>query len=98
VTGTGPRRDRPSAERPDDAMQQKDAEPGQYLGSRRPPEYVIVVAASPWVKERFPSARANLWDALQAGKDVNRDPEPDLVLDGARDPDGGEFQRRWGCR
>ena len=44
----------------------------------RRPDYVIVVAASDWVKERFPAARANLWDALQTGKDSHRDPEPDL--------------------
>ena len=78
MTGTGPRRPRPSAEPPDGASQQKDGEPGQYPGSRRPPDYVIVVAASPWVKERYPAARANLWDALQVGKDRNHEPETDL--------------------
>ena len=57
--------------------QPEDSEPTRPPG-RRPPDYVIVVAASPWVKERSPAARANLWDALQAGKDRNRDPEPDL--------------------
>jgi hypothetical protein len=57
--------------------QQEDSEPNPASG-RRPPDYVIVVAASPWVKERFPAARANLWDALQAGKDRHRDPELDL--------------------
>jgi hypothetical protein len=56
---------------------QKDSEPNGPPG-RRPPDYVIVVAASPWVKERDPAARANLWDALQTGKDQHRDPEPDL--------------------
>jgi hypothetical protein len=44
----------------------------------RPPEYVIVVSASDWVKEHFPAAGANLWDALHTGKDRRRDPEPDL--------------------
>ena len=77
MTGARPRRHRPADERPDGPEQQKDSEPGRYLGSRRPPDYVIVVAASPWVKERYPAARFNLWDALQAGKDPNRDPEPD---------------------
>ena len=77
MTGTRPRRPRPSAEPPDSANQQQDSEPGQYLGSRRPPDYVIVVAASPWMKERYPAARANLWDALQTGKDADPDPEPD---------------------
>jgi hypothetical protein len=44
----------------------------------RPPEYVVVLSASYWVKEHFPAAGANLWDALQTGKDRHRDPEPDL--------------------
>jgi hypothetical protein len=44
----------------------------------RPPEYVIVVAASHWYKEHFPRAGANLSDALQTGKDHERQPEPDL--------------------
>ena len=44
----------------------------------RPPEYVVVVSASDWVKEHFPSAGANLWDALHAGKDRHHNPEPDL--------------------
>jgi hypothetical protein len=44
----------------------------------RPPEYVIVVCASDWVKEHFPRAGANLWDALQTGKDHQHQPEPDL--------------------
>jgi len=77
VTGLKPRRPRPSDDRPDGAKPEGSG-PGQYLGSRRPPDYVIVVAASPWVKERYPAARANLWDALQAGKDADPDPRPDL--------------------
>jgi hypothetical protein len=44
----------------------------------RRPDYVIVVAASDWFKEHFPAAAANLTDALRAGKDRHRDPEPDL--------------------
>jgi hypothetical protein len=43
-----------------------------------PPTSVIVVWASDWVKEHFPAAAANLTDALRAGKDRHRDPEPDL--------------------
>jgi hypothetical protein len=39
---------------------------------------VVVVAASDWVKDRFPAARANLWDALHAGQESHRDTEPDL--------------------
>jgi hypothetical protein len=46
-------------------------------GSRRPPAYVIIIAASDWVKERFPASRVNLWDALHTGQDRQRDPEPD---------------------
>ena len=46
--------------------------------SARPPDYVIVVAASDWVKEHFPAAGANLWDALHPRTDSHRDPEPDL--------------------
>jgi hypothetical protein len=44
----------------------------------RPPEYVIVVNASDWVKEHFPATGANLWDVLHTGHDRDRDPEPDL--------------------
>jgi hypothetical protein len=76
VTGTRPRRPRPFAQPPYGANQQKDRQPGQYLGSRRPPDCVIFFAASRWVKERFPAARANLWDAMQVSKDANRDLEP----------------------
>ena len=36
-------------------------------GSARPPDYVVVVSASDWVKEHFPAAGANLWDALHTG-------------------------------
>jgi hypothetical protein len=53
--------------------QPDDSQPG-----RRPPDYVIVVAASPWLKERFPTAAACLDDALQAGHERHREPEPDL--------------------
>ena len=57
---------------------QKDNEPGRALGSSRPPDYMVVVAASDWVKDRSPAAGANLWDALQTGEDRHRDPELDL--------------------
>ena len=50
-----------------------DGEPGH-----RRPDYVIVVAASDWLKERFPAAAESLTDALQAGQDRHREPEPDL--------------------
>jgi len=46
--------------------------------SRRPPDYVIVVAASDWMKQRYPAAAASPAQALQAGKVRHRDPEPDL--------------------
>ena len=55
-----------------------ESEPRSAPGGRRPPEYVVVVNASDWVKDRSPSRGRNLWDALQAGKDRRRDPEPDL--------------------
>jgi hypothetical protein len=54
-----------------------DSEPSRTPGTR-PPVYVIVVAASDWVKEHYPAARANLWDALSAGEDRDRECEPDL--------------------
>ncbi len=60
--------------------QEKDSEPNDP-GGRRPPDYVIVVAASPWVKERYPAARANLWDALDVGTDRHREPEPEPDLE-----------------
>jgi hypothetical protein len=50
-----------------------DSEPGH-----RPLDYVLVVAASDWTKDRFPHAGTNLTDALHAGRDRHRDPEPDL--------------------
>ena len=46
--------------------------------SRRPPDYAIVVAASDWLKERFAAAAASLTQALQAGQNRHREPEPDL--------------------
>jgi hypothetical protein len=53
--------------------QPDDSEP-----SRRPPDYVIVVAASDWLKERYPADAASLTQALLVGQDRHRDPEPDL--------------------
>ena len=56
-------------------------EPGSRGGpgnTCRPPEYLVVISASAWVKEHFPAAGANLWDALHTGKDRHPDPEPDL--------------------
>ena len=47
-------------------------------GGSRPPEYVIVLAVSDWVKEHFPGARANLQDALHPGHDRHPGSEPDL--------------------
>ena len=54
----------------------EEREPRSAPGGRRPPEYVVVVSASDWLKEHFPAAGANFWDALHSGKD--RHPEPDL--------------------
>jgi hypothetical protein len=56
----------------------EESEPRHAAGGRRPPEYVVVVSASDWVKEHFPAAGANFWDALHIGEDRRRDPEPDL--------------------
>ena len=53
-------------------------QPDDSQPSRRPPDYVIVVAASDWLKERYPDAAASLSDALQEGTDRHREPEPDL--------------------
>lgn len=57
--------------------QPEDGDSRRAVGGRHP-EYVIVVYASDWVKEHFPAAGANLWDALHAGHDRHRDPESDL--------------------
>ena len=56
--------------------QPDDSEP-----SRRPPDYVIVVAASDWLKDRYPAAAASLADALHAGQNRNREPEPEPDLE-----------------
>ena len=52
-----------------------DHEPGC-----RPPDYVIVVAASDWITDRYPAAAASLNQALHPGQDRHHDhdPEPDL--------------------
>ena len=61
--------------------QPEDNDPRRDPSSRRPPEYVVVVSASDWVKEHFPAAEANLWDALHTGTDRHRDPDPELDLE-----------------
>ena len=76
MTGTDQQQDRSPDNRHDGIKQHQDSEPGPRPVSRRPPEYVVVISASDWVKEHFPAAGVNLMDALRAGKD--RDPEPDL--------------------
>ena len=53
-------------------------QPDDSQSSRRPPDYVIVIAASDWLKERYPDAAASLTQALLAGQNRHRDPEPDL--------------------
>ena len=58
--------------------QPDDSDSRRSPGSRRPPDYAVVISASNWVKEHFPAAGANLWDALRTGHDRHRDPEPDL--------------------
>ena len=53
--------------------QPDDSEP-----SRRRPDYVIVVSASDWIKDRYPAAAACLTQALQADENRHRETEPDL--------------------
>jgi hypothetical protein len=79
VTGTDRRQDRSPDNRPDGIKQQhQDSGPGPGPVSRRPPGYVVVISASDWVKEHFPAAGANLWDALHTGQDRHQGPGPDL--------------------
>jgi hypothetical protein len=59
-------------------MRQPGDNDSRSASGSRPPEYVVVVSASDWVKEHFPAAGADLWDALHTGTDRHRDPEPDL--------------------
>ena len=61
----------------DGTKKQKDSEPSRLPG-RRPPDYVIVVSANDWLKDRFPGAATSLSQALQSGNDRHREPEPDL--------------------
>jgi hypothetical protein len=60
--------------------------PDDSQTGRRRPDYVIVVAASDWLKERFPAAAASLDDALQAGQDRHREPEPEPEPDLEAEP------------
>ena len=53
----------------------KDSEPSRASGTR-PPEYVIIVAASDWSTEHDPANRFNLMDALHAGNDPDPEPQP----------------------
>ena len=78
MTGTEQRQDRPPDNRNDRIKQHQDGEPRPRPASRRPPEYVVVISASDWVKEHFPAAGANLWDALHTSQERHRNPEPDL--------------------
>jgi hypothetical protein len=78
VTGTDQRQDRSPDHRPDGIKQHQDGEPGPRPASRRPPEYVVVIAASDWVKEHFPAAGANLQDALHTSQERHQGPEPDM--------------------
>jgi hypothetical protein len=61
--------------------QPEDSDSRRMSGSRRPPEYAVVLAASDWVKEHFPAAAANLSDALRTGHDRHRDPDPEPDLE-----------------
>jgi hypothetical protein len=59
----------------------EESEPRTTPDGRRLPEYVVVISASDWAKEHFPASRANLMDALRAGHDRPRDPEPEPDLE-----------------
>ena len=63
-------------------MKQSEDGDSRHPSGNRPPDYVVVISASDWVKEHFPAAAANLTDALRAGHDRHPepypDPEPDL--------------------
>jgi hypothetical protein len=63
----------------------KDSQRSPAPGTR-PPEYVIVVAASEWSKAHDPASRFNLWDALQAGKDLEPEPQPNPEPDLEAEP------------
>jgi hypothetical protein len=52
--------------------------PDDHEPSRRPPDYVIVVAASGWITDRYPATAPSLTQALEPGQDRHRDLEPDL--------------------
>jgi len=46
--------------------------------SRRPPDYVIVVAASDWLQDRYPADATSLTQVLQVGQNRHREPETEL--------------------
>ena len=58
--------------------QPEDSDPRRAPGGTDLPTTWSSLSASDWVKEHFPAAGANLWDALHTGQDRHRDPEPDL--------------------
>ena len=49
-----------------------------HESGRRPPDYVIVVAASDWITDRYPAAAASLDHVLQTSHERHRDPDTDL--------------------
>ncbi len=51
--------------------------PDDVEHGHRSPDYMIVVAVSDWITDRYPAAAASLTHALQPGHDRHRDPEPD---------------------
>jgi hypothetical protein len=52
--------------------------PDDHESSRRPPDYVIVVAVSDWITDHYPAAAASLDHVLQTSHDRHHDPEPDM--------------------
>ncbi len=52
--------------------------PDDSEAGRRPPDYMIVIAASDWIQDRYSAAAASLTRALQPGQGRRHDPESDL--------------------
>lgn len=58
--------------------QPKNTEASGVTGSRRPPDYVIVVAVSPWAREHFPDGPRSIDEVSRASSQQPHEPEADL--------------------
>jgi hypothetical protein len=56
--------------------QPHDGDSGLPPGDRRPPDYVIVVSASDWIKEHFPAAGADPGTPRTPAKTAAATPSP----------------------